>query len=210
MAGLTIKYQRIGILGGTFDPPHIGHLILAEDSADQFNLEKVFWLLTPDPPHKTGEVITPADIRRKWVEATIQANSRFELSTVDIDRDPPHYAFDSIKIFKTIFPGTEIYYLMGSDSMLDLQDWNQPEKVISSVDRIVVYHRTPENRDFKKQFELFPELEDKTRLLETPSIGISSSVIRKRVREGKSIRYLVDDNIREDIKIIILNQINSL
>ena len=196
---MSAGIRRIGILGGTFDPPHVGHLTLAAHSADQFNLEKVYWLLTPTPPHKTGDEISPMHVRKLWVESTIAGNPIFELSTVDIDREPPHYALDSIRIFKHQFPSSEIYYLIGSDSMMDLQDWYLPEELITIVDQVVVYHRIDESTDFSRQYSLFSELKDKTRILDTPIIGISSTLIRNRIRHGKSIRYLVSDRIHDDV-----------
>ncbi|MCX8025419.1 MAG: adenylyltransferase/cytidyltransferase family protein, partial [Thermanaerothrix sp.] len=90
--------SRLGIFGGTFDPPHVGHLILASEAADQLHLDRVLWVLTPDPPHKRGQPITPLAIRLKLVMAAIQEDPLFELSRVEIDRPGPHYAVDTLRI----------------------------------------------------------------------------------------------------------------
>src|SRR4030067_1711172 len=99
--------MKIGIFGGTFDPPHISHQILAAEALEQLSLNCVYWVVTPYPPHKQSDIVTSLSHRLKMVELAIEDNSRFILSKVDIERDPPHYALDTVLILKAISPGDE-------------------------------------------------------------------------------------------------------
>ena len=115
--------MRLGIFGGTFDPPHLGHLILAEEARYQLNLDRILWLLPPVSPLKTDAVISPLEQRLELLEAALQDNPYFEVSRIDIDRPQPHYAFESVKILKDEYPGEQLVYLIGGDSLEDLPSW---------------------------------------------------------------------------------------
>lgn len=121
---------KIGIFGGTFNPPHIGHLILAETAADALALDQVYWVPAADPPHKVGMPRASVEDRVKMVEFSIAGNTRFELSRVDVDRPGPHYTIDTISIFKDNYPDAEFYFLMGSDSLRDLLTWHEPDLIV--------------------------------------------------------------------------------
>ena len=111
--------MRIGVFGGTFDPPHLAHLILAEEARYQLALERVLWVLTPESPLKPNDRITPVEQRLDMLEAALIENPAFEVSRVDLDRPPPHYAFETLKILKGSFSKGELFYLMGGDSFRD-------------------------------------------------------------------------------------------
>ncbi len=121
----------IGLFGGTFDPPHIGHLILAAEMRAQLSLDRLLWVLTPDPPHKQGQLITPVEHRLAMVKLAISNNDQFELSMVDIDRPGPYYAQDSVKIIAKQNPGADLVYLMGGDSLRDLPAWHCPTELVA-------------------------------------------------------------------------------
>lgn len=107
--------MRVGVFGGTFDPPHIGHQILAVEALEQAHLDKVLWILTADPPHKKGVVITPAEKRQVMVEKMVKQSAEFVFSDVEIRRSGPHYAIDTMKLLRRDYPGDEFYYVMGGD-----------------------------------------------------------------------------------------------
>src|SRR5512143_3713267 len=113
----------IGVFGGTFDPPHTGHLILAAEAQAQLDLERILWVLTPTPPHKPGQRITSTALRLEMLQAAIDGNPDFELSRVDLDRPPPHYAVDSVHLLRAAYPQAWLAYLMGGDSLDDLPTW---------------------------------------------------------------------------------------
>ncbi len=132
---------RLGIFGGTFDPPHIAHLILAAEAVDQMALDKVLWVLTPFPPHKTDKEITPCAQRLELLQAAIAGDSRFELSRVEIDRQPPHFALDTVTLLHQAYPGSRLVYLMGGDSLADLPVWYKPQQFVAACDEIGVMQR---------------------------------------------------------------------
>lgn len=191
--------MRIGIFGGTFDPPHIGHLILAEDAREQLDLDQVLWVLTPYPPHKTMQKISPVQDRMSMVLLAIAGNSNFNLSRVDMDREPPHFAADTVAILREKNPKDEFFYLMGADSLNDLPAWHEPHMFISLCHGIAVMMRHDEALETSKLELEIGGLSEKLHFLQTPVIEISGSDIRARVGEGKSIRYLVPDKIHHYI-----------
>lgn len=187
--------MRIGIFGGTFDPPHLGHLILAQEAQDQLVLDEVLWILTPYPPHKTGRKISSLKNRLAMVQLAIEGNSKFSLSRVDIDRQPPHYAADTVAILREKSPKDELYYLMGADSMNDLPDWHEPQRFVSSCDGIGVMVRHGESIDVSLIAPVIPGIGNKIHILDTPCIEISGNEIRKRVVLNKPFRYFLPENV---------------
>ncbi len=137
--------QTIGIFGGTFDPPHIGHLILAAEAHAQLGLDRLLWVLTPDPPHKQDRVITLLEHRLAMVRLALADAPEFELSTVEMDRPGPHYALDTVKIIADQNPGANLVYLMGGDSLRDLPLWHRPADFVKACHFIGVMRRPGDN-----------------------------------------------------------------
>ena len=133
--------QSIGIFGGTFDPPHLGHLILAAEARAQLGLDKLLWVLTPDPPHKQGQSIARIENRLEMVKLAIVDDPQFELSTVELTRPGPHYAVDTVQILARQNPGAKLVYLMGGDSLRDLPTWHRPAEFVSACQMIGVMRR---------------------------------------------------------------------
>lgn len=195
MDRITSSQKRIGIFGGTFDPVHLGHLILAEEALFQLKLDTIKFLITPSPPHKAEQEITLLDHRLKMLELAIGDNPSFQVSCVDLDRPPPHYAVDSMKILKAIYPQARIYYLMGEDSLNDLPRWHQPERFIRFCDGIGVMRRKIEGNVLGAVGRLFPELQDKVFFLTAPLFDISSREIRRRASQGLPFRYFLPPSV---------------
>jgi nicotinate-nucleotide adenylyltransferase len=191
--------MRIGIFGGTFDPPHIGHLILAEDGCEQLKLDQVLWVLTPHPPHKTTQKISRLDDRMTLVLLAISGNSKFKLTRVDIDRQPPHYAADTVALLREMNPKDELFYLMGADSLTDLPTWHEPQRFVSLCHGIGVMMRHDKTPDLSQLERTIPGLSEKLHFMETPVIEISGSDIRARAATGKPFRYLVPEKIHHYI-----------
>ena len=196
--------MRIGIFGGTFDPPHIGHLVLASEAKDQMDLDMVYWVLTPNPPHKSGQDITDALIRSAMVKEAIDRYPEFIFSDLEFQRPGPHYAVDTIRIFRTLFPGAELFYLIGGDSLNDLPDWYDPAGFVSECDGIITMMREDDPPDWKLLDSKLPGLHQKTRFLNTPIIGISSHAIRDRVKQDHAWRCYVEFGVET---IILNNQL---
>ena len=186
---------RLGIFGGTFNPPHIGHQILAAEAYDQLSLDRVLWVLTPNPPHKQDHVVSPLKKRLQMIEAAIADNVFFELSQVEIDRPPPHYAVDTVKILAQQYPNAELYYLVGGDSLIDIHTWHIPDEFVLACDGIGIMCRPGEEIELRNLETQTPGISEKLYFIDAPLLEISSSKIRKRVRRGETYRYYVPPKI---------------
>jgi len=191
---------KTGVFGGTFDPPHVGHLILAEEALAQLGLGRVLWVLTPDPPHKQGRRITQLADRYAMLLAAVADNPSFEVSCVDIDRPPPHYALDTVRLLAKEYPEDEIVYLMGSDSLRDLPTWYRPENFVEACHAIGVMRRVDVRLDLDSLEQTIPGLKAKVRWIDVPLIEIASSSIRERVTSGEPYRYYLPPAVFEYIR----------
>jgi len=192
--------MRLGIFGGTFDPPHLGHLILAEEARYQLNLDRILWLLTPVSPLKTDAVISPLELRLELLEAALKNNPYFEVSRIDIDRPQPHYAFESVKILKDEYPGEQVVYLIGGDSLEDLPSWERPGELAALCDQIGVMHRPGSPIDLDRLEKQVPGLTAKVVWVESPLFGISGRGIRKRLHAGGPVRYYLPGAVHQIIQ----------
>jgi nicotinate-nucleotide adenylyltransferase len=195
-----MKMRRLGIFGGTFDPPHVGHLILAAEARDQLDLDCTIWVLTPDPPHKRGQNISPLPQRLKMVELAVGEDSGFRLSHVDIDRPGPHYSVDTVEILKNKNPDQALIYLMGGDSLHDLPNWHHPHEFLGLLDGIGVMRRPGDDIDLSELLRELPELNEKLNFVTAPLLEISAQQIRRRAREGRAFRYYLLPSIYEFIR----------
>lgn len=194
MAGL------IGVFGGTFDPPHLGHLILAESGRQALSLDKVMWVVTAQPPHKPNENRTPVDLRLEMVAAAIQGNEAFEISRVDVDRAPPHFAVDTLRLLAAARPDTRFAYLLGEDSLRDLPVWHKPQQLVQACDVFGVMERSGAEPDLADLEAVLPGLSARVRFFRAPIIDVASHDLRHRVLAGESIRYLVPEGVEQIIR----------
>ena len=188
MAGLK---PLVGIYGGTFDPPHTGHLILAEAALVQLNLSRVIWVLTRRSPHKSTHSITPVELRLEMLQAALEGYSQFEISRVEIDRPPPYYAVDTVRLLKFTYQYEDLVYLMGGDSLNDLPTWHKPEVLIESVHAIGVLLRPGCEVNLEDLETKLPSLQNKVRLIHVPPVDISASMIRKKIKQKLPFRHLL-------------------
>ena len=185
MAGL------IGVFGGSFDPPHHGHRILADEARAAFGLERVLWVVTAQPPHKQDLTLSPPDVRAALVQAALGGDEGFELSRADLDRPPPHFAVGTLDWLQTHNPGARWAYLMGSDSLRDLPTWHDPRGLLARCAFLAVMRRPGVEIDLEALEQAVPGLRAKARFFEAPWVGISGREIRERVRSGRPYRSLV-------------------
>jgi nicotinate-nucleotide adenylyltransferase len=186
--------MRIGLLGGTFDPVHVGHLILATESANQLTLDKVLWLVTADPPHK-GEDITAVNDRLAMVQIAIDADPLFELSRVEVDRPGPHRSVDTMHLLQQQYPQDTLVYLMGGDSLEDLPAWHQPEEFLAACDEIGVLRRPGHVIDMITLEQSLPGLAGKVHFIDSALIDISSTQLRQAIAAGKPFRYSLPPDV---------------
>jgi nicotinate-nucleotide adenylyltransferase len=191
--------MRIGVFGGTFDPPHLGHLILAEEAAWQLRLDRLLWVLTPDPPHKLGRPITALEVRLAMLRAATWDNPGFELSQVELNRPGPHYAVDTVRLLVEANPGSEIVYLMGGDSLRDLPAWHHPGEFINRCAGLGVMRRPGDEIDLEALDQRLPGLLVKVEFINAPLLEISASQIRHRAANGQPFRYFIPPAVYEII-----------
>ncbi len=185
---------RIGILGGTFDPPHIGHLILSEVARDSLDLEWVLWVVAADPPHKQGLPVTSVAHRLEMVRLATAGNDSFQVSTVDVDRPGPSYTVDTLGILSGQFPGDELIFIIGGDSLADLPQWHQPRRLIELA-RLAVLARPGVLIDWPALESAIPGLRDRVVDLHGPEITVSAIDLRERFGQRRSVRYLVPEAV---------------
>lgn len=191
--------MRLGIFGGTFDPPHIAHLILAEEAKHQLLLDRVLWVLTPHSPHKQCNVISPVNHRLDMVQAAIEGNSAFELSRVEIDRPAPHFAVDTVTLLGKMYPDSTLFYLMGGDSLQDLPSWHRPLEFIQRCYALGVMRRPGFCIDIRLLDSQLPGIIKKVQYFDAPLLEISASQIRHRVARREPFRYYLIPSVNQII-----------
>lgn len=194
MAGL------IGVFGGTFDPPHLGHLILAAEACDQLGLERLLWVLTPDPPHKRGQPITPLVHRLAMIQMVIEGDPAFELSRVDIDRPAPHFALDTVDLLRQAHPDNGLIYLMGANSLADLPTWHQPREFVAACTALGVVRRPGIEIDLSGLELEIPGISARVRWIDAPLLEIASTDIRQRAAKNQTFRYFLTPAVFEYIR----------
>lgn len=191
--------KRIGLFGGTFDPPHLGHLILASEARAQLGLTRLLWMLTPIPPHKLGQSITPLEQRLRMVELAIADNPVFELSRIELDRPGPHYSLDTILEIRDRSPSADVILLIGGDSLRDLPSWHRPLDLVAACREIGVMRRPGDSVDLTALERSLPGIQPKVRFVDAPLLEIASSEIRRRVKAEEPFRYYVPAAVHEYI-----------
>ena len=186
---------RLGIFGGTFDPPHLGHLILAAEAQAQLGLDRVLFVLTADPPHKRDYAITPVEDRLAMLAAAIKGQDIFKLSRVEIDRPGPHYAVDTMRLLAKEHQGNQLVYLIGGDSLRNLPDWDRPQEFIAACDALGAMRRPGTRIDLADLEQALPGLTAKLEFVDAPLLEISSSEIRERVRDGGHYRFYLPGTV---------------
>jgi nicotinate-nucleotide adenylyltransferase len=186
--------RRIGVFGGTFDPPHLGHLAVAEAARDSLELERVVFIPSGLPPHKHDRPVTPARHRVALTRLAVRGNPAFTVSTLETRRGGASYTVDTLRALRSAHPRTKLYLVIGEDSLNDLPSWHQPEEILSLATLAVARRAAPlapgERRRARRVRLALPRVR-RVVWLDSPLIEISSSALRARARRGASLRYLV-------------------
>jgi nicotinate-nucleotide adenylyltransferase len=192
---------KLGILGGTFDPIHYGHLLIAEMAREGLRLERVLFVPAGDPPHKQEQQKSGAQHRRRMVELAIEDNPYFEVSLIDLDRPGPNYTVETIQLIRTGYDlaADDCFFIIGGDSLADLPTWREPDKLVRLC-RLAVAHRPGYQPDLAGLEATIPGLSARLDWIETPAIDLSSTLIRARAAAGQSIRYQVPEQVRAYIR----------
>lgn len=196
----SIDTVRIGFFGGTFDPPHNGHLMIAHKAIEELGLEEVNFAPTRLPPHKRDVKITPIKHRVEMVRLAIQGNPRFVLSYIDVDRDGPTYSVDSIRLLRDGWhESTEIYFLMGIDSLASILSWHMPEELIRMC-KLAVFARPGFTANLEELETKLPGIRRRTEFIRSAEFDISATEIQRRVHAGESIKEMVPETVEKYIK----------
>jgi nicotinate-nucleotide adenylyltransferase len=194
-----VKRERAGFLGGTFDPIHVAHLIIAEECHYHLTLNRVFFVPAGSPPHKQENPITDAEHRVAMVQLAIDSNPCFVLSKLDVDRGGPCYSVDTVQLLQDqLGPEVEICFIIGMDSLLEMPTWHDPMRLIRLC-WFAVVGRPGYQVAMESLESLLPGLSSRVTFVEAPEMSFSSSDIRHRVRSGFPIRYQVPDAVEEYI-----------
>lgn len=185
----THSGNKIGILGGTFNPPHIGHLIISDQVKDQLDLDKILFIPSAIPPHQTKKETISAEHRLALLEKTLGKNDDFEINKMEINRGGKSYTYDTIKELKEKSPDSEFYFIIGADMVEDLPNWYKIDELIHMVQFVAV------NRPNYTSTTSYPVI-----VVDVPDIDISSSLIRQKVKDDCSINYLVTPETKEYIE----------
>jgi len=192
--------KNIGILGGTFDPIHLGHLIIAEQTRLKLRLGRVLFVPAGQPWLKADHTIAPQDSRVEMVRLAIAGNPYFELSRIEVERPGPSYTVDTLMALRgQLGAEVKIFFILGSDNLVELTLWKEPAKLVELCKLVVVPRLGIDVPDLKSLEASIPGISDSVIQLELPIIEISSSQMRQRVAEGLSIRYLVPDEVEQYI-----------
>ncbi|MBN1563817.1 MAG: nicotinate (nicotinamide) nucleotide adenylyltransferase [Anaerolineae bacterium] len=193
--------MRLGIYGGTFDPPHMGHLILAETARDSLQLDRVLFVPAGNPPHKAASTIrASANHRIAMVELAIAKNDHFALSRVDVDRPGPHYSVDMLARLHDEYPGAEFVFLIGADSLRDLPQWSRPAELLALARLGVMRRPGVEPPDLAELERDVPGLAARVEWVDAPLIDIAARDLARRLAQGHSVRYQLPDAVLAYIK----------
>lgn len=186
----TSKREKVGVLGGTFNPPHIGHLIIADQVRDQLDLDKIIFLPTAEPPHSSREKTTiSSDVRVELLDLAIHTNPTFEMELYEVEKGGKNYTYNTMKALVDLYPAVDFYFIVGADMIEDLPTWYEIDKLVELIQFVGV------NRPGYTVETDYPLI-----MVDVPLVDISSSAIRKKVALGCSIEYLVPEDVRNYIE----------
>lgn len=193
--------KKIGIYGGTFDPIHMGHLIVAEMARQECGLEKVLFIPAASPPHKNNKYVSPSNYRFHMTRLAVESNPYFEVSDIEIKRQGISYTVDTLKDLRKIYPKEyEFWMVIGGDSLVEMDTWRDVKNIVKLCN-FAVYMRPHASVDrcMAQAEKIREQGNSRVEFVQAPMIEISSTDIRSRLARGKSIRYMVPDVVRDYI-----------
>jgi nicotinate-nucleotide adenylyltransferase len=202
-ADLHTSTHHIGLFGGTFDPIHYGHLVIAEEVRARLNLTEMIFIPAGQPPHKSSQIRTPAHHRLAMVQLAIASNPHFSISRVEVDRQGPSYLVDTLRILRQhLGEQTALSFVIGWDSLADFHTWYDPDGILKQLTYLVAVQRPGyvDNDRYNKQLEArLPGLARRLRVISAPQLEISSTDLRGRVAQGQPIKYQTPDAVERYI-----------
>ena len=183
--------MRIGVMGGTFDPIHHGHLVAASEAAHRFALDEVVFVPTGQPWQKAGRQISPAEDRYLMTVIATASNPRFTVSRVDIDRAGPTYTIDTLRDLREVYPDAQLYFITGADALSSIMSWHDWDKMFQLAEFVGVTRPGYELTE-----DMLPaDIQERVHLIDIPAMAISSTDCRERATQGRPVWYLVPDGV---------------
>lgn len=193
--------MRIGIFGGTFNPPHLGHMLLAQAALDEAALSKVVFVPCGNPPHKENTDIADATSRFDMVKLAISENERFDVSDIEFKSDTPSYTARLLETLKAVYPNDTLCFIMGADSLFQMEEWYHPELIFKNAEIIVSLRGGYDNARITEVINYYEKKYNAViKSVNMPVIEISASEIRNRLMLGKSVRYMLSDDVIDYIE----------
>ena len=195
--------MSVGVLGGTFDPPHMGHLVLAQEAYQALNLDQVLFVPAGEPWRKAGRELSAREHRLAMIRLAVADNPAFAVSTAEVDRAGPSYTAETLADLRAqLGPESELFFIMGADSLADFPHWHEPRRILELA-RLAVAERSPVGDERVEEGipqELAEALRGSVVWVTMPLIAISASAVRQRVRQGLSVRYWVPEAVEEYVR----------
>ncbi|UCB51819.1 MAG: nicotinate-nucleotide adenylyltransferase [Candidatus Zixiibacteriota bacterium] len=188
------RRRKIGILGGTFDPIHLGHLVLAEQVKEKLKLDQVIFIPCSRSPHKTRQKLSPAQDRFRMTRLALEGNLGFSVSDIELKRKGLSYTVDTLKELEDLYPNSQMYFLTGSDVLNEFGTWKDPKQIYRLAKVVIATRPGFDEFDRRNRFA------KKSIVVPITGIDVSSSEIRRRVKKGKSIKYLVPSRVEDFIR----------
>ncbi|MCW3014180.1 MAG: nicotinate (nicotinamide) nucleotide adenylyltransferase [Solirubrobacterales bacterium] len=182
---------RVGVLGGTFNPPHIGHLVMAQEALDQLALDRVVLMPVHTPPHKELHADPGPDVRAHLCRLAVQGDERLHVSTREIDREGPSYTVQTLREIAAEQPRDELVFIVGGDMALSLPTWKEPEAILALATLAVAAREGTAREDIVARVGALKGARERVRFFDMPRLDLSSSDIRRRAAAGRPVRYLV-------------------
>jgi nicotinate-nucleotide adenylyltransferase len=189
--------RRVGILGGTFNPPHLGHLLCAQEAHFQLRLDRVVFMPVATPPHKDAEGDPGPQVRLELCRAAVCDDPRFDVSDLEIMRGGASYTVDTLREIHATVPGDDLTFIVGGDMAQSLPAWREPEQVLELATLAVAEREGARRADILGGLAAIPGARERVSFIDLPRFDVSSSLIRRRVSAGQPIRYLVPDAVAE-------------
>jgi nicotinate-nucleotide adenylyltransferase len=191
---------KLGVLGGTFNPPHIGHLVCAQEAHDQLGLDRVVLMPAGQPPHKAIAADPGAEARHELCRLAIDGDERFAVSRLELDRPGRSWTVDTLKALHDESPQDDLIFIVGGDMARSLPTWREPEAVLELATLAVAERAGAEREDIRGELRALPTARgERVRFFDMPRVDVSSSLVRERVATGRPIRYLVPDAVADAI-----------
>lgn len=192
--------RKVGIMGGTFDPVHIGHLIIAEKAREQFHLDEVLFMPSGTPYMKDIQKVLSGDIRAEMTKLAVEENPFFSVSTMEIEKEGSTYTYETLEALHDKNPNTEYFFILGADSLWSIENWKNPERIFANCHILAALRNGRADEEMEAQAaHLRTTYNAAVSMIKTSHIEISSSMIRDLIKDGHSVRYLIPDAVYDYI-----------